>query len=163
MVPGTIAARIQSQAMAHGVEEDALQQPEIEDQVRMDAEGIHFGGNAAIHRSLQTGWTICLKSPLWDAARLLIPTLCRYNGYKDVKSLQSVTVNRSWPGSSTSVLRSSNILQILGNFWKRLALTLFTSQLQRKVISMLQDSVWSTAVMFTSRNLSHFTPSRPGA
>ena len=49
MVAGTIAAGIQSQALARRVEEDALQQRKVEDQAGMEAANIHCGGTAPVY------------------------------------------------------------------------------------------------------------------
>ena len=48
MVGGAIAARIQPAAMAHRLEEDALQQQEIKSQTGLDAKGPHRGGIAPV-------------------------------------------------------------------------------------------------------------------
>jgi hypothetical protein len=49
MVLWTIAAGIQSRALAHGVEKDGLQQREIEDQAGMEAANIHCRGTAPVY------------------------------------------------------------------------------------------------------------------
>ena len=57
-------------------------------------EGAHCGRIAALFPELRRGRTVCLRSPLSDAAKSPMPTRRRSSGWRDARSLAYATVSR---------------------------------------------------------------------